>query len=248
MSEIMGLRFCDTPIRQLAEEIVDDAANDRRRRIFFVNAHCINVAAKDREYRSILEAEPRLFADGAGMALAAKICGGRLLHNVNGTDLLPKLCEQAAKRGISLALLGSQPGVADACATALEAAHPGLRVAWRQHGYLSEIEENRLLDNLNASGAGILLVAKGVPLQEKWIRRYAADIDVPVLMGVGALLDFYSGSVRRAPKWVRRLRLEWLFRLALEPRRLFRRYVLGNPLFLWRVIRLRIAGEVRNND
>lgn len=239
-TEVMGLRFCDFPLNRIADDIVDDAISGRRREVFFVNAHCVNVAVDDDHYRAILKTSPLLYADGAGMALAGRILGRPLHHNVNGTDLLPVLCNRAAQRGVALALLGSKPGIAAACAKALEQAHPGLKVALLQHGYLGEQEELDFVSDLNASDAKILLVAKGVPMQEVWIRRFSEQIDTPVLMGVGALFDFYSGTVRRAPKWMRRARLEWIFRLIQEPRRLFKRYVIGNPLFVARILKMRL--------
>lgn len=246
--EIMGFRFCDLSLQDAATAIILDAIENNPRAVFFVNAHCVNVATTDQEYRSILRATPVLFADGAGIALAARIWGDKLRNNINGTDLLPILCHQAARDNVPIALLGSKPGVADACARELQKSHPDLKIVWHHHGYLSEEEESDVIDDLNASGAKILLVAKGVPLQEKWIHRFADRIDAPVLMGVGALLDFYSGSVPRAPQLLRQFRLEWLFRLALEPRRLFRRYVIGNPLFVFRVVHMRLRSLLRSGN
>ena len=94
---------------------------------------------------------------------------------------------------------------------------------------------------INASGADILLVAFGVPRQEKWLERWGEQLAAPVRIGVGGLFDFYSGRIRRAPLWMREIGMEWSFRLLMEPRRLFRRYIIGNPLFLWRVVRRQLS-------
>jgi N-acetylglucosaminyldiphosphoundecaprenol N-acetyl-beta-D-mannosaminyltransferase len=137
---------------------------------------------------------------------------------------------------VPVALLGARPGVARACAERIMRMYPGLRVVWTEHGYLTPEQELARLADLNASGARILFVAKGVPVQECWIADHADRLAAPVVLGVGALFDFYSGAVRRAPRLVRDLRSEWLYRLMLEPRRLSRRYLLGNPAFIARTL------------
>jgi exopolysaccharide biosynthesis WecB/TagA/CpsF family protein len=242
-TNVLGLRCWDIDIARAARYLVESAQSGQRRCIFFVNAHCVNVAARDVAYANLLSGAPFVFADGVGMAMASRLGGRRLRHNVNGTDLFPKFCEAAAAAGVPLALLGASPGVAEMCANEMRRRFPGLRIVWVQHGYLTEAEEDAQIAALNASGAKVLLVAKGVPTQELWIARNAGRLDAPVLIGVGALFDFYSGTIRRAPGLLRALRIEWLYRLALEPRRMFSRYVLGNPAFLARALRWRTASR-----
>lgn len=239
---LFGMQMCDDSIAEVADTLVTRAVERARFKGYFVNAHCVNVAARDVAYREILQRAPYVFADGVGMAIAGRMLKRPLINNVNGTDLMPALCRRAARRGVPMALLGSRPGTASACAYRLQAIYPGLDICWVGHGFLSENKEAKLLPGLNASGARILLVAKGVPRQEKWIDRYAPDLDIPVILGVGALFDFYSGRTRRAPLLVRRMRMEWIFRMLLEPRRLAGRYLKGNPLFVARVIRARASG------
>jgi N-acetylglucosaminyldiphosphoundecaprenol N-acetyl-beta-D-mannosaminyltransferase len=242
LRELFGLRFWDASLDDVADFLVRCAVTGERFRGFFVNAHCVNVAARDETYAKLLGETPYLFADGVGMSIAARLHGLRLRHNVNGTDLFPRLCAVAARAGVPIALLGARPGVAATCAQRMEEQLPGLRVAWTGHGYLTAGEEALHLRHLNASGARILLVAKGVPMQEHWIARHGNRVDAPVLLGVGALLDFYSGMVPRAPQLVRRLQAEWVYRLLQEPRRLSGRYLLGNPAFLARTLRWRASG------
>ena len=236
MREFIGLRFWDVPLPRAARFLVDRARGGTPTQVFFVNAHCVNEAARRPDYAQLLANAPFLFADGVGMALAARFSRTRLEHNVNGTDLFPLICEQAAVASIPVAFLGARPGIARACAERMERACPGLRVVWTEHGYLPPDEERARLGTLAASGARILFVAKGVPAQECWIAEHAAELPTPVVLGVGALFDFYSGAIRRAPPLVRGLRSEWLYRLVLEPRRLARRYLLGNPAFIARTL------------
>lgn len=240
---LFGLRFWDAPLEEVAEYLVQCALAGCRCDGYFVNAHCINVAARDPEYARLLQRAPMLFADGIGMAIAARMHGVRLMHNVNGTDLFPLLCAAAARADVPLALLGASPGVAAACAKGTARAVPGLRVAWTGHGYLTAGEEELHLRHINASGARVLLVAKGVPTQELWLDRNADRIEAPVRLGVGALFDFYSGRMPRAPRVVRRMQAEWVYRLLREPRRLSSRYLLGNPAFLARTLHWRASGK-----
>jgi exopolysaccharide biosynthesis WecB/TagA/CpsF family protein len=242
LCEFLGFRFWDISLVRAAQYLVDMAAANQKLQVFFVNAHCVNVAVRDRAYARLLETAPFLFADGFGMALAARIWGIQLANNVNGTDLFPMVCRAAADASVPIAFLGARPGVAKVCAERMTKDYPGLKVVWAEHGYHSpDLEENKLAE-LNASGARILFVAKGVPEQEHWISAHMDKITVPVVLGVGALFDFYSGSVPRAPRLMRDLRMEWAFRLWREPRRLFRRYVIGNPEFLVRALMRRLVG------
>ncbi len=133
-----------------------------------------------------------------------------LAHNVNGTDLF-RGCALPRRLALPVAFLGARPGVAAACAARMQHGYPGLEVAWVADGYLRQ-EEEQLLRTQRVR-ARLLFVAKGVPAQELWIAAHAAQLAAPVMLGVGALFDFYSGAIPRAPAFMRQLRLEWLYRL-----------------------------------
>lgn len=243
MQQLFGFGIEPTTLAEAAEDILEDARGGQGRQVVFVNAHCVNVAARNTAYCRLLRRHDRLYADGRGMALAARLAGSALPDNVNGTDLLPLLCERAAVAGVPLALLGAAPGVAATCAARLQARFPGLQIPFVHDGFFTDAQVPEIVADINRSGARILLVAMGVPRQELWIDQHAASLEVPVLMAVGGLFDFYAGVRRRAPRLVRRVGMEWVFRLALEPCRLFRRYIFGNPIFLWRALRLRLQGR-----
>lgn len=246
-TELMGWRFDDRSRAAVAGDLVQDASSGRRRRVFFVNAHCANVAYRDDSYDALLRAEPSVYADGIGMRIASRIAGQPLVHNVNGTDLFDELCAAASAAGVSIALLGAAPGTTERCVANLAERYPDLKVAWHAHGYLTPEQEAEAFTQLNGSGAGLLFVAKGVPLQEHWINQHDGRLVTPVILGVGALLDFVAGNVRRAPEPIRALSLEWAWRLVQEPKRMFDRYVLGNPLFLLRVLRARLRGQLQTS-
>ncbi|MFJ5370264.1 WecB/TagA/CpsF family glycosyltransferase, partial [Bosea sp. CER48] len=146
---------------------------------------------------------------------------------------------------LRVVLLGGQPGVADRAAAELAGRFPMHRFDVLSHGYYAAGEETRLLDRLKSDRPDLLLVAKGNPLQERFIADKIGTEHCSVAAGIGALFDFLAGEVERAPELMRSMRLEWAYRLVLEPRRLWRRYVLGNPAFLARVLRQYLAGGRR---
>ena len=201
-------------------------------RVSFLNAHCGNLVRRVPAYRRALESADAVLPDGSGVALAARMKGIRLAANLNGTDFVPQLCAQMAGAGQSVFLLGGRPGVAQAAAEALQLAHPGLTIAGSRHGYFGPEGEQEVIAEVNSSGADLLLVALGVPEQDLWLQRVAPFLAPPVTMGVGALFDFLSHGVPRAPAVLRRAGLEWTYRLYQEPRRMWRRYLVGNLTFL----------------
>jgi N-acetylglucosaminyldiphosphoundecaprenol N-acetyl-beta-D-mannosaminyltransferase len=203
----------------------------------FVNPDCLNIAYVDAEYRRILLEAVRVLPDGIGIHTGCRMLGVALQANVNGTDLFPQLCERAAQTGLGLFLRGARPGIAEAVASNMQAQFPGLCIDRVQDGYFDPAEEDAVIERINASGAAILLVAFGVPRQETWLARNHHRLKPPVRMGVGGFFDFYSGRIPRAPVWMREIGLEWTWRLMQEPGRMWRRYVIGNPLFLYRVWR-----------
>ena len=232
-AEVFGV-----PIRcETMAEAVDAAMGARGRAprfCAFVNAHCLNLAFGDKDYAAILRRADRVWPDGTGVRMAGRHLGFAVPENVNGTDLFPPLIARAAAEGRSVFFYGAGPGVAEAAAANARKAQPALKVAGVCDGFVADDEAVR---RVNAARPDILLVARGVPLQEKWIAAHLAELDCACAIAVGGLFDFVSGRIPRAPAWMRRLGVEWTWRLLQEPRRMFRRYVFGNPLFIWRMMR-----------
>jgi exopolysaccharide biosynthesis WecB/TagA/CpsF family protein len=223
-----------TLVDATASETIATLLAPGRRRVNFMNAHCFNVMARDRQYATAVDSADFLLPDGIGVSLAAKMTGQALAANLNGTDLIPTLLKEAAKTGKSVYLFGGTPGTADNAANNLINEIPGLKIAGTRDGYAGAQNDADVIADINASGAGIVLVALGVPMQELWLHRNAPYIDAKLTMGVGAALDFFAGNVARSPAWVRKAKCEWVWRLALEPRRLAKRYLVGNVSFLAR--------------
>lgn len=227
------------PIRAMTLDEALDAVSDLFRSPFaetvmFVNAHSLNLSVRDRAYRGALESATLVLNDGAGLELAARVQGRQFPANLNGTDLIPEVLRRCADENRSVFLYGARPGVAERAAQLLSEAIPALIVAGTADGY--SLDSQQVADKISASGTDLLLVALGNPQQELWLAENLDRTGARVGIGVGAFFDFAAGEVARAPIWMRRARVEWLHRLVLEPRRLFRRYVLGNPTFVLRII------------
>ncbi|MBK1643690.1 glycosyltransferase [Thiocapsa imhoffii] len=237
MLEFFGIPIVNTTMPEAVDWIAERVRAREPALLTFVNPDCLNIAYVDAAYRQILLDAARVLPDGIGIHIGCRMLGVALQANVNGTDLFPKLCERAAQTGFGLFLLGARPGIAEAVAANLQAQYPNLTIAGTHHGYFSPDEEGAVIEQINASGAAVLLVAFGVPRQEAWLAAHQARLHPPVRMGVGGLFDFYSGRIPRAPVWMREIGLEWVWRLLQEPGRMWRRYVIGNPLFLYRVWR-----------
>lgn len=202
----------------------------------FVNAHCVNIAVDDPAYRAALS-DFLLLPDGIGVDLGSRLLFGVAFpENLNGTDFVPFLLA-ALDRPVRVALVGAAPGIVERAAAAFALAHPRHTFLPVANGYFAEGPETELmLARLRAAKADIVLVALGVPRQELFIAKHLDGRHAVLAIGVGALLDFTAGKVPRAPKLLRRLRLEWAYRLAVEPRRMWRRYVIGNPRFMLRIL------------
>ncbi len=201
-------------------------------RVYYGNAHTMVTAAKNPALTEALERSDLLLADGSGVRWGSALLRTPLIYNLNGTDLVPSLCKNGAAKGLSIYLLGAKPGVAEKAAANLKKAYPGLVIAGTQHGYFSETETPQVLEAIRRTRPQLLLVAIGVPRQEIWIDRYATQLPGITCMGVGGLFDFVAERVARAPYLIRAIGMEWLWRLAMEPNRLWRRYIIGNLVFL----------------
>lgn len=216
---------------------------DRPALLAYVNAHSANLAARDPAYRAVLRNADLVLNDGSGLAIAAKLRGSRFPANLNGTDFTPRLLGVAAERDAPVFLLGGRPGVAGTAAERLAERIPGLRVAGQEHGYFGPGQDAEVVERIKVSGAQVLLVGMGNPRQERWLAEHLPATGARLGVAVGAFLDFAAGAVPRAPHWMRAAGIEWLYRLSREPGRLWRRYVLGNPVFLCRVLAERLTGR-----
>jgi exopolysaccharide biosynthesis WecB/TagA/CpsF family protein len=242
---LLGFSLLSSSLGGAARLICDRAEDHIPTSVNFINAHCVNVASKDPIYGRALRRSDFLLPDGSGVRLAAAISGVSYEGNLNGTDLFPRLCAEAARRGLAFYFLGGHSGVAATAAAEMARRHPGLKIAGARDGYFPEAQESEVIAEINASGADILMVGMGVPRQEIWLDRNRETLAPAVTMGVGGLFDYYSGRIPRAPVAVRRVGCEWIWRLYQEPARLARCYLVGNFSFLARAVFHVLAAAIR---
>jgi N-acetylglucosaminyldiphosphoundecaprenol N-acetyl-beta-D-mannosaminyltransferase len=234
--DVLGIPVLNITMEEAVDYILTASRGPASRQICFVNTDCVNKAQKDAAYAALLNASDAVLADGIGIRIAGKMLRQEIRQNVNGTDLFPLLCAQLESSDTAMYLLGGKPGVPEKARDWVTTNYPGTRVSGLHHGYFSQEELPNLLDDIRNSGAQILFVAFGSPKQDIWIAENLSKTGAKVAMGVGGLFDFYSGNIPRAPQWMRELSLEWVFRLMQEPSRMWKRYLLGNVLFLARIM------------
>jgi N-acetylglucosaminyldiphosphoundecaprenol N-acetyl-beta-D-mannosaminyltransferase len=234
--EILGIRIDNLDMEQALDRVEGLLADCQGpAQVAFVNPHCANLACVDQLYSQVLEESTLVLVDGIGMKIAGRILGFDISQNVNGTDLFPRLCARLEHSGRSVFFLGAEPGIPERVVAWTKSQFPGLEVAGFHHGYFNPDEDAAVIQQIQDSGAELVLVAMGVPRQEVWVSEHLHRFGTSVVMGVGGLFDFYSGKTPRAPQWLRELGLEWTYRFYCEPRRLWRRYILGNITFLAKV-------------
>jgi exopolysaccharide biosynthesis WecB/TagA/CpsF family protein len=235
--DVAGVRVDMLAEAEALARIEDLHHRGRAGLVTYVNPHTVNLASRDAAFATLLNGADMRLADGFGIRIAARRRGVRVPAILNGSDFNAAVLRRAARHGWAVFLLGGSEGVADRAGARLSATIPGLLVAGTHHGFFADDEGDAVAARIRASRASVLMVALGQPRQERWLAEHLQASGVRVGLAVGGFLDFSSGSVRRAPSWMNRAGLEWTFRLAQEPRRLGRRYLLGNPQFLWRVAR-----------
>ena len=238
---LFGIPIDNVTLEEAVEIIVERLDGDVAQQVSFVNADCVNVACRQPEYLAALQNSDLVFADGIGVRLAGDVLGQPVADNVNGTDLFPMLAAALAGSGKRIYLLGGRPGVAEGVVRYLATNFPGVEVAGWRNGYFSAAEEAEVIADIRRSGADLVLVAFGAPRQETWIRNNLHKLGAKVVIGVGGLFDFFSGRIPRAPRWMRKLGMEWCYRLYREPGRMWRRYLVGNVVFMVRLARVRMA-------
>ncbi len=208
------------------------------RRVMYVNAHVLNQSQESPALHEALTNADLVYCDGYGVRLAAKAMEAEVPHRMTGADWVWGLASLCETQELSVYLLGSDPGVAAEAADRLRRWYPRLEVVGTHHGYFETGSEHdqRVVEDINRCRPDIVLVGMGSPKQEAWVQAHAHELETDVLWTVGALFDYVSGRVPRAPAWLADNGLEWIFRLAIEPNRMWRRYLLGNPQFVSRVM------------
>lgn len=243
-AKIFDISFDNLSMDEVMNYLEENIYNKSKKVLYFINADCLNKTFSNKEYKNTLNNADLILPDGSGINIACNILNTPLKENVNGTDMLPFLCELSQKKSYKIFLLGSKENVALKAKEELEKKYKNLEIVGVHHGYFKdEDEEIKAVKYINSLNPNIVLVAMGAPLQEFFIEKYKNKINTNILLGVGGLFDFYSANIKRAPMYLRETGFEWVYRMMQEPKRMWKRYILGNPLFLYRVFKYKKQEE-----
>ena len=238
---ILGVNVQAWRVSELHQEIENKIKSNQHSLVLNVNAFALNLAYENLWMRDLFNKADIVFCDGSGVMLGAKILGYHIPVRITYADWIWQLARFAEPLGFSFFFLGGRPGIAEIAAAQLMDRFPDLRILGIHHGYFDKTpgsdQNEAIVEKINAIKPNILIIAFGMPLQERWLFDNWDCIDANIALTGGAAFDYVSGELIRAPHWMTEHGMEWLGRLLIEPARLWRRYLLGNPQFLWRVIR-----------
>ncbi len=232
---ILGVKVHAVDMQAVMAQIEGFILSGKPHIVVTEDASGVVLAQSDHELRSIINSADLVTPDSTGILWAHSKFGQPLPERVSGVDIVDRLCARSATAGYRVFLLGSEPGVADDAATELQRRYPGLEIAGTHHGYFGASEDDAVAQIVKAAHPDVLFVAFGIPRQEKWIYSRMNELQVPVSMGVGGTFDVLSGRVKRAPKWMQRRGLEWIYRLASNPKKY--RKCMTLPIFVLMVLR-----------
>ena len=237
---ILGVNVCNFTEKKALSIIEKCVSNDFSEAftLFFVNTHTLNISFCSSSYRQVLNDSTWVFGDGTGVRWAARLQGIRINANLNGTDFFPYFFQQTSNRGYRYFLLGADEETIKRAAKEARNLFPGWVLAGFHHGYILDKPATEIVADINKARVDLLLVGMGNPLQERFISGHKELLKVKVIAGVGGLFDYWGGNISRAPLWVRKLGFEW-FHLMFQQRKRILRYLIGNPLFLFRIFRER---------
>jgi N-acetylglucosaminyldiphosphoundecaprenol N-acetyl-beta-D-mannosaminyltransferase len=238
--DVLGIHVSVTDLDETVETFCRWIANGERRLVCVSDMNALLHARADERLTAVYNTSGLTLADGMPLVWAGRSAGFDRMARVCGPDLLERVMADAAKHGWSQYFYGGADGVAEQLRDTFTAKHPGLRVAGvysPPFRALSPEEDAGIVDRINEAAPDIVWVGLGAPKQERWMAEHRDRLDAPILVGVGAAFDFHTGRLDRAPVWMQKAGLEWSHRLAKEPRRLWKRYVLGIPRFCLAILR-----------
>ncbi len=232
--EILGVNVNSLTMAQAVEAVQQFIAEKKVAMVATANAEMLMRSTQDEELKDILNQADLVVPDGAGTVWAAGHLGEPMPERVAGFDLAQELMREAPARGDRIYFFGSAPGVADKAKAKAEELYPGIQVVGTRNGFFTEADEPGIIAEIKAARPDILLAALGVPKQEKWLKKHMQELQVPVSIGVGGTLDVMAGVMERAPLWMQKAKLEWLFRGLKQPSRAGR--LLALPKFVLKVV------------
>ena len=203
--------------------------------VITLDASMCVTAGEDSELKRIIDNADLITPDSSGVLWACRRLGQPLAERVSGVEIVERLCALSPDRGYKLFFFGAGPGIAESAAEKMRVRYPGCQIVGTRDGFFKPDDESAIVEQIRSANPDVLCVAMGIPKQEKFIDRYRADLGIPVMIGVGGTFDVFSGTVKRAPLWMQRANLEWLYRLYKNPRKIGK--VMTLPRFVWNTLR-----------
>jgi N-acetylglucosaminyldiphosphoundecaprenol N-acetyl-beta-D-mannosaminyltransferase len=241
--DLLGVRIDKVTTDDVLTKVEEFVAERGKRTIMYANVHVVNEASKDKELMEVLNQADVVYPDGHGVVLGARMLGDELPPRMTGADWIYDLCALAERKDYSLYIIAGEPGTLEQAGKELGKRFPRLRILGISDGFFhTRGEAPKVISDVNAKKPHIVFIGMGTPIQEKFTSAYRQEMEAPVCWVVGALFDYVAGRMRRGPRWMLDHGMEWLCRLVFEPRRLWRRYLIGNSVFLLRIGLQRLRG------
>jgi N-acetylglucosaminyldiphosphoundecaprenol N-acetyl-beta-D-mannosaminyltransferase len=237
--DFLGVDITPLTLDEIVNKILDFSLKGKHKTAAYVNAHCMNLALNDRNYKYILNKIDLVYAGGMGVVLASKLFKDSLPERVNILDFFDELAEKLRINKIKIYLLGDTIDIVQKAGNALKEKF-SLKIIGCHSGYFNEKEEVNLIKEVNFLKPDILMVGMGVPRQEKWIFKHINELDVNLCWAIGGVFKIFSGKLRKTPRWISKSGMEWLYLGIQEPSRFFNRYLSGNFVFIFRTIKYKI--------
>ncbi len=228
--KILGINVCVTNYEELKNNVINDISNKKKSFIVAINPEKILKARKDESLKNLLNSATYQIPDGIGVVYASKLKRGRIRSRITGIDSMEMLCGISNELGYRIFMYGAKEEVIVKAKENLEAKYPNIKIVGTMNGY--EKDNDKIVKTINESEADIIFVAMGSPKQELWITENMNNVCPYIFQGVGGSFDVFSGNIKRAPKWMQKIGLEWFYRLIKEPKRIFRQLKLFKFFFI----------------
>lgn len=238
--DVMGVKFDNVTMEEAMVRAGEILGGDKTCYVVTPNSEIVYEAMYDEELLTLLNDADLVLPDGAGVVLGSKILGTPLQQKVAGVDFADNLLDVLIEKNMKLYLLGSEPGVAELAAEKMQEKHPGLQICGMRDGFFKAEEEMQVVQDINDAGADALFVCLGAPKQERFMKNHQDALNVKLMAGLGGSLNAFAGTMKRAPKWMIKLSLEWLYRLLKEPKRIGR--MMRLPKFVLAVVAKKLKG------
>lgn len=232
--------FLGIPVRgvtrsDFVEWVIAQARGESPKTAYAINAHSVNLAFKNADYWEALQNADMVYCDGISVYWGSKILRKPIPEKLTTTDCIGPIAEVAAAHNLTMSIVGNRPGVTSLAADKLREQHPGLQIVSTYSGYFDKSQEQELIENIRRDKPQILWVGMGNPIQELWVEKHKNDLQVPVVLTCGGMMEIVAGVLKRPPLWITDNGMEWAYRLVNQPRRTWKRYLVGNVVFVARL-------------